>query len=192
MLFTLRKRKPDSPATLTEHMELKLSRCSIRYWRPSDESALARHANNRNVWLNLRDAFPHPYTLADARMRILSLTAARPVTHFAIAINGQAIGSIGFHIKTDVYRRSAEIGYWLGEEFWGRGIATEALQAITAHAFKNFDLCRVYASVFAWNTASMRVLEKVGYSHEGTLKQSITKDGKTTDELIYAILKGKL
>jgi RimJ/RimL family protein N-acetyltransferase len=112
-----------------------------------------------------------------------------PETNFAIAVAGEAVGGIGFILQPDVARRSAEIGYWLGEEFWGRGIATEAVIAMTARAFANHDLCRVYAHVFEWNRASARVLEKAGYEFEGRLRKSVTKDGKTIDQLMYAVVR---
>jgi len=148
-----------------------------------------RHANNRSVWINLRDRFPHPYTLADARNWLDTVVGVSPETNFAIAVDGEAVGGIGFTIQHDVAHRSAEIGYWLGEEFWGRGIATEALIAVTDHAFANYDLCRLYAHVFDWNPASTRVLEKAGYEFEGRLKQSVTKNGQTIDQLMYAAIR---
>ena len=113
-----------------------------------DRDAIVRHANNRNVWINLRDRFPHPYTHADARNWLESIAGLHPETNIAISLDDQAVGGIGFTIQHDVAYRSAEIGYWLGEEFWGRGIASEALIAVTEHAFANYDLCRLYAHVF--------------------------------------------
>jgi RimJ/RimL family protein N-acetyltransferase len=170
-------------------MELKLSKCIIRGWKAGDEESLVHHANNRNVWINLRDSFPHPYTAADARSWIQKASAETPQRYFAIVVHGKAVGAIGFILKEDVYRRSAEIGFWLGEEFWGQGIVTEALCAVTEYAFANFDLCRLYACVFEWNPASMRVLEKAGYALEAQLKKAITKDGKTVDGFLYAIVR---
>lgn len=148
-----------------------------------------RHANNRNVWINLRDRFPHPYTTADARRWLDSVVGMKPESNFAIAVGGEAVGGIGFTVQPDVARRSAEIGYWLGEEFWGRGIATEALIAVTDYAFSNYDVCRLYAHVFDWNAASARVLEKAGYVFEGRLRKSVTKDGHTIDQLMYAMIR---
>ncbi len=167
-------------------MELRLTRCTVRSWRPDDVEALARHANSRAIWRNLRDRFPHPYTRADAELWIRLAREADPETHFAIAVGGEAVGSIGFELQTDVAYRSAEIGYWLGEAYWGRGIATEALVAVTAYAFAHFDLCRLYAFVFEWNPASARVLEKAGYVCEGRLRKSVTKEGRTIDCFLYA------
>jgi len=101
-------------------------------------------------------------------------------------VDGSACGGIGFYILDDVYRRTARIGYWLGEPHWGRGIATEALGALTTFAFSRFDFARIEATVFEWNTASGRVLEKAGYTLEARLRMRATKDGRTVDELLYA------
>lgn len=170
-------------------MELKLSKSVLRAWKPGDEASLVLHANSRIVWRNLRDAFPHPYTFADAKRWIETANPVTPITNFAIEVDGAAVGAIGLVLREDVFRRSAEIGYWLGEEFWGRGIVTEAVRAVTEYAFATFDLCRVYAGVFEWNPASMRVLEKAGYEFECRMKKSVTKDGETIDELIYAVVR---
>jgi RimJ/RimL family protein N-acetyltransferase len=137
----------------------------------------------------LRDRFPHPYTASDGDRWIRQATQMVPQTHFAIAIGDQAVGGIGLDLQVDVFRRSAEIGIWLGEAHWGRGIATEAVRALTNFAFTNLDVCRVYAGVFEWNPASMRVLEKAGYSVEGRLRKSVTKDGQTIDRMLYAIVR---
>lgn len=170
-------------------MELKLKSCSVRSWEWRDLDAIVRHANNRNVWINLRDRFPHPYTVNDARRWLETVVGEKPLGSFAIAVGDEAVGGIGFTVQNDVARRSAEIGYWLGEEFWGRGITTEALIAVTDYAFSNYDVCRLYAHVFEWNIASARVLEKAGYVFEGRLRKSVTKDGQTIDQLMYAIIR---
>jgi len=170
-------------------VELKLKSCSVRGWEWRDLNAIVRHANNRNVWINLRDRFPHPYTVNDARRWLETVVNEKPLTSFAIAVQDEAVGGIGFTVQPDVARRSAEIGYWLGEEFWGRGITTEALIAVTDYAFSNYDVCRLYAHVFDWNVASARVLEKAGYVFEGRLRKSVTKDGQTIDQLMYAIIR---
>lgn len=148
-----------------------------------------RYANNRNIWINLRDRFPHPYTAGDARRWLDMVVDQKPETNFAIAIADEAVGGIGFTVQPDVGRRSAEIGYWLGEDFWGRGITTEALIAVTDYAFSHYDVCRLFAHVFDWNDASARVLEKAGYTFEGRLLKSVTKDGQTIDQLMYAIIR---
>jgi RimJ/RimL family protein N-acetyltransferase len=170
-------------------MELQLSRSKIRDWRAGDEAGLVRHANNRKIWRNVRDAFPNPYTFGDAEEWISSASTAEPVTNFAIEVDGEAVGGIGFILGIDIHRRSAEIGYWLGEQYWGRGIVGEAVQAMTSYAFENYDLVRIWAGVFEWNPASMRVLGKAGYQFEARLKNAVTKEGQTTDELIYALVR---
>jgi len=167
---------------------LTLKTCAVRSWRTSDAESLLRHANNRNIWLNLRDAFPHPYTKHDARAYIRSVRDRSPETTFAIAVDDEAVGSIGFVLRTDVERVSAEIGYWLAEPFWGRGITSEALAALTRYAIDTHRLTRIYALPFAWNAASCRVLEKAGYVLEARLRCSAIKDGQLTDQLQYAFI----
>jgi [ribosomal protein S5]-alanine N-acetyltransferase len=170
-------------------MELRQHHAFLRPWRVGDEESLVRHANNRKVWRNLRDAFPHPYTLADAQAYLAGQHGDDPVSSFAIEVEGEAAGGIGLHLQSDVEWRSAEIGYWLGEAHWGKGIMTEAVRAVTAYGFAQLDLVRIYANVFEWNPASMRVLEKAGYALEGRLRKAITKDGQTIDSLLYAYIR---
>jgi ribosomal-protein-alanine N-acetyltransferase len=170
-------------------MEIKLSRCTLRPWRKGDEASLARYANNRNVSGNLKDRFPFPYSAADAREWVEHAGGQRPACNFAIVVDGEAVGGIGVEMGQDVFQRSAEIGYWLGEPFWGRGIVTEALQAVTEYAFMRFDVCRLEAWVFGWNAASMRVLEKAGYTLEGRARLAVTKDGRTADRLLYGLVR---
>ncbi len=167
-------------------MEIVLPLCKVRSWQRRDRESLVRHANNRNVWINLRNRFPYPYTNADAENFFSIVVGHEPETSFAIEVNGQAVGGIGFSPLVDEEYRSAEIGYWLGEEFWGRGITTEVLIAVTEYAFSHFDLSRLFAHVFEWNVASARVLEKAGYQFEGRLRKSVTKDYQTIDRLLYA------
>lgn len=169
-------------------MLLRLTRCDVRSWETSDVEALARHANNRNIWINLRDAFPHPYTRQHARDFIRTTRQRTPETLFAIAVDREVIGGVGFVLHPDVERVSAEIGYWLAEPFWGRGIATEALTAVTRHAIEVHGLTRVYALPFAWNVASCRVLEKAGFVLESRLRRSAIKDGVVTDQMQYAFI----
>jgi len=169
-------------------MLLPLRSCTVRSWHPSDIPSLVANANNRNVWINLRDRFPHPYTEKDARFFLRSIQHLDRETFFAIAVEGTAIGGIGFRLQDDVERVSAEIGYWLGEPFWGRGIATDAVVAVTKHAIDSYQLTRVFALPFASNAASCRVLEKAGYIVEGRLRRSAVKDGVVLDQLQYAFL----
>ena len=169
-------------------MFLALNTCQVRSWRASDVKSLVAHANNRNIWLNLRDRFPHPYTKFDGREFIREMHRRTPETAFAIAVDGQAVGGIGFMLHPDVERVSAEIGYWLGEPFWGRGIVTEALVAVTRYAIDTHKLTRMYAMPFAEDMASCRVLEKAGYVLEARLRRSAIKDGRIVDQLQYAFI----
>lgn len=170
-------------------MEILLSRCRLRPFRDGDQASITRHANNRRVWRNLRDAFPHPYTRADADAWVRRVVGELPPTHMGIEVAGEAVGSIGLTLQADVHRRSAEIGYWLGEPFWGRGLMSEAVPAFTAYALATFDVCRLYATVFAWNPASARILEKAGYSLEGRLRKSVIKDGCIIDQFLFAYVR---
>ncbi|HEU4771871.1 MAG TPA: GNAT family protein [Candidatus Udaeobacter sp.] len=170
-------------------MQLVLQRCTIRPWRMQDAASLVKHANNRKVWLSLRDKFPYPYTNEDARTFLEATIKSKPITNFCIEVNGAAVGGIGIHLGIDVHRQTAELGYWLGEEFWAGGIMTEAVKAFTDFCFEEFQLRRVYAEPFANNPASARVLEKAGFALEGRLKNNVLKDGKLLDSLLYARTK---
>lgn len=165
---------------------LRLATCIVRPWSRDDADALARHANDREVWRNLRDRFPHPYTRSDARRWLAAVERGEPGLQLAIEVDDEAAGGIGVVPGVDVHRRTAEIGYWLARPFWGRGIATEAVRAVTELAFERYDLARVQAFVYEWNPASGRVLEKAGYALEGRLRKSVTKDGRTIDSFLYA------
>ncbi|NIT61249.1 MAG: GNAT family N-acetyltransferase [Aliifodinibius sp.] len=173
-------------------MELAIGEYIIRSWDKQDIASLSRYANNYNVWINLRDGFPHPYTEEDARKWIRHSQRENPQTNFAIATSHEAIGAIGLVLQPDVHRISAEIGYWLGEPFWNLGIASAAVKAMTKFAFEQFDLVRLHAGVFEWNPASARVLEKAGYVYEGRLRKSVIKDGKIIDQLFYAHIREDL
>jgi len=170
-------------------VELKLIRCTLRPWKLGDADSLAANANNNNIRLHVRDAFPYPYTIENAHWWINEGCRAENRYNLAIAVGEKAVGGIGLVFHEDIYRRSAEVGYWLGETYWGRGIVTEAVEALVAFAFRRFDLVRVHAGVFETNAASRRVLEKAGFTYEGRLRKSIVKDGKVLDELLYAKLR---
>jgi len=170
-------------------MQLKLKRCTIRPWRFDDADSLVKHANNRKVWLALRDLFPHPYTIQHAHEFLPQAISEQPTTNFCVEVNGAAAGGIGVRLGHDVHRHSAEFGYWLGEKLWGRGITTEAVAAFTEFCFDNFSLRRIYAEPFANNPASARVLEKAGFVLEARLKNNVIKDGKLLDSLVYARTK---
>jgi RimJ/RimL family protein N-acetyltransferase len=167
-------------------MEIRLAKSTIRPWRRGDELSLVRHANDREVWLNLRDSFPHPYKMMDARRWVVRMSAAREPESHALEVDGHAVGSIGLVRGSDVYRLSAEIGFWLAREYWGRGIMTEAVGAFTRYGFSQMGLLRIFAHVFEWNAASMRVLEKNGYVREGVLRKSAFKAGRAIDQVLYA------
>lgn len=167
-------------------VRIPLSKSLLREWRRGDEPSLVRHANNHKVWINLRDVFPYPYTLADARSWIKLATTHGLNMVFAIDVDDFAVGAIGIRPGDDIHRHSAEIGYWLGEEYWNRGIVTEAVTAVTQYAFNTLDVVRVHAEVFHWNTASMRVLEKAGFTREGVLHKSVFKDKQWVDEVVFA------
>ena len=170
-------------------MERDLPGCRIRSWRPADAPALARHADSRKIWRNVRDHFPHPYTVPDAELWIERVLGGEPETQFAIEVGGEAAGGIGVFLQEDVARRSAEIGYWLGEAHWGRGIMTAVVRHFTGYAFDAYDLLRIYALVFEWNAGSCRVLEKAGYTLEGRLRRAVVKDGHVLDQFVYAVVR---
>ena len=172
-------------------MRLVLDSCIVREWAVEDLAPLVRHANNRSVWLNLRDRFPHPYTETHGREFLTRIPNQTPLTTWAIEVEGEAAGGIGIVLLTDIERISAEIGYWLGEQYWGRGVTTEAVKAVTAECFRRFDLHRIFALPFADNAGSIRVLEKAGYALEGRLPQSAIKDGKIRDQLLYGAYRSK-
>lgn len=158
----------------------------LRGWRMDDLDSLVRHANNHNVWRNLRDRFPQPYTNVHGEEWLtLQSQAAQPLSNFAINFEGHFAGGIGFERYSDVNRLTAEIGYWIAEPYWGRGLATAALCEATDYAFYYFDFERIQAAVFAWNVASARVLEKSGYTLEARLRRNVIKNGEITDTLMY-------
>ncbi|MBD2753958.1 GNAT family N-acetyltransferase [Spirosoma validum] len=167
-------------------MNLDCGPCQLRPWRLSDADTLVEHANNWAIWLNLRDRFPHPYTQADADWWVKFASETTPTTILAIAVDGEAVGTIGMEIHTDIERCSAEVGYWLSEQHWRKGIMTAALRAFTTYAFDQFDLTRLYAVPFVRNEASVRILEKVGYQREGLMRRSVIKDGVVLDQFLYA------
>lgn len=170
-------------------MRIDCASCAIRDWRPDDESALVAVADNRKIWRNLQHGFPHPYTRADARQWFALPAAMREPTHWAIEVDGVAVGGIGVDLGEGVFERSAHFGYWLGEPYWGRGLMSEAARATSVYALDRFGLARLEAGVFAWNPASMRVLEKAGFVREGVLRKSVFKDGVLIDRVLYALVR---
>ena len=172
-------------------MEIPIGGYKLRGWRSGDEAALVKYANNPSIWINLRDRFPHPYTMADAKAWVQLNLERNPVTNLAVATTEEAIGSIGLMLQTDVHSHSAEVGYWLAEPYWGRGIMTAALKAMSDYAFNTLGLVRLYAPHFEWNPASGRVMQKAGFTYEGRLRSAAIKDGRTVDELLYSLIRGE-
>jgi RimJ/RimL family protein N-acetyltransferase len=170
-------------------LPLGVSDCEVRSWRLDDAESVARNANNRKIWLNLRDSFPHPYTREDAGRFLEGVVGKSPEMSFCIACREKAIGGIGLRPWSDVERFSAEIGYWLGEEFWGRGIATAAIRAVTQHGLGELGLHRIFALPYARNAPSLRALEKAGYVCEGRLRKSAFKDGRFEDQFMYSFIR---
>ena len=189
MLDSARATNKEQEVRSVPAFPLEAGPCLIRPWRRSDKSALVKHADNRRIWLNLRDVFPHPYTAKDADAWLTHVAEQDPVTSFAIAMDAEAVGGIGLLLGTDIHRLSAEVGYWLGEGVWGRGIATAALRVFTPWALESFGLERLWAGVFSTNPASMRVLEKAGYVREAVLRCAVVKDGDLLDQVIYATVR---
>ena len=173
-------------------MELRGTSFILRPWQRGDEHAIVPHANNWNVARNVGDRFPHPYTLENAKRFVGRWSdQAPPQRVFAIVVDGKPAGSVGIHENGDVLRRTYELGYWLGETYWGRGITTEAVGLATAYAFEVLPAIRLEAHVYARNPASVRVLEKNGYTCEGRLRKRVFKAGEVLDEFIYARLRGE-
>ena len=169
-------------------IEIDCGVCILRPWRRNDLDSLVRHGNSRNVWLGVRDQFPHPYTREAGRTWIDAATSERPPTALAVEVGGEAAGGIGVVPGRDVNRHTGEIGYWLGEALWNRGIATAAVRGFLPWAAETFDLHRIFAETFATNPASMRVLEKCGFVREGVLREHALKDRKYVDEVVYGLI----
>lgn len=167
---------------------LRLDRglCLVRDWTIGDRESLIRFANNRNIWRNMTDRFPHPYTEADADYWFTLLSRISEPTHWAIEVDNRAVGGIGVDLGGGVYAKSGYFGYWLGEPFWGRGIMTAAVRASSEYIMARFGLTRLESRVFEWNPRSMRVLEKCGFVREGVLRRSVYKDGALIDSVLFA------
>lgn len=157
-----------------------------------DIPALATIANNRKIWKNVRDRFPSPYKMEDTEQFIELHTQSSKESTFAIRFDRTLCGVCGIHSMEDVYRHTAEIGYWLGEPYWGKGIASAAVQILVRLGFQEMGLMRIQAAVFNYNPASMRVLEKNGFQLEGIMKKKVFKDGKFHDEHLYSLIKQEL
>ncbi len=167
-------------------MLLDLGDLRVRSWRRDDLDALLRHANNPKIAANLRDQFPHPYTRRDAIDYLNYVRTVEVETSFAIEHGGEAIGGIGFKLGLDIARLSAEMGYWLSEAYWGRGLTSRAVSATVRLGLRELQADRIFAMAFSHNVASMRVLEKAGFEREGLMRRSAIKNGVVLDQVLYA------
>lgn len=165
--------------------------CKIRKWELLDAKELAAALSNKNIQDNLRDGLPYPYTEQDSVDFISAMLSAdqNDTFAFAIMVDDKVVGSIGAFRQANIHKRTAELGYYVAEEYWGKGIMTEAVKQICGHVFDKSDIIRIYAEPFAYNTASCRVLEKAGFQYEGTLRSNAVKNGKVIDMKMYALLK---
>jgi ribosomal-protein-alanine N-acetyltransferase len=170
-------------------MEILLKSGKLRTWKTEDAVSLAHHANNKKIADMMRNGFPFPYTINDAGQWLDKVIKDEKNILLAIEIDNEAAGGIGILPFGNVYRKGAEIGYWLGEEHWNKGIATDAVSRIVNHAFSYTELIRISACVFEKNRASMRVLEKAGFYLEGIHKKAVIKNDVLMDEYQYVILK---
>lgn len=164
---------------------------TLRPWTIDDKASLTKYANNPRIARNLTNQFPHPYTEENAAFFIQEVTNRADNDIMAIDIEGEAVGGIGLHFKYDVYCKNIELGYWVAEPFWGHGIMTKAIKDRVEFAFANYDVHRIYASVYTRNTGSWKALEKVGFTREAHLKESIFKDNVLEDEYIYSLRRAK-
>lgn len=162
---------------------------TLRTWYSSDLDSLVECANNPDIAKNMMDGFAHPYTEENGKAFIQFATSANKSRVFAIVINGKAVGSIGIHLQTDISRKNAELGYWLAEAYWGKGVISKAIPQIVEYGFKNLEIERIFARPFGTNIASQKVLEKCGFRLEARFEKTIFKNGEYQDELVYAIRK---
>lgn len=166
----------------------------LREWQHGDAEAVSQGANNPNIAKNLRNAFPNPYTIEDAEWYVnncISKEGKNQITR-AIVVNGKAVGSIGIFIMNDVYEKSGELGYWLSEDYWRQGITSQAVKMICKEAFRSFDIIRIYAEPFEHNLGSRGVLEKAGFSYEGTMRNGVYKNGNIHSYCMYSILREEI
>lgn len=171
-------------------MRIEKANYVLREWDLADSASLAQYANNIHIFNNVRDYFPHPYSEEDGIAFIkFVLSKPKPQIDFAIEVAGKAVGGIGIVPNEDVERITAEIGYWLGEPFWNKGIMTAVIKDITQYTFSNFPLTKLYAPVFEHNQASMRVLEKAGFIKEAILRKAAIKNSKVIDLHYYVLFK---
>lgn len=170
-------------------MEIVKEKYTLREWQLTDIESLVKNANNIHIWRNMTDLFPHPYTQQDAESFIHMNMGKNEQDAFAIVVNGQAVGNIWFDRGKDVERFGAEIGYWLGEAYWGQNILSDAMQTVRDYIFTKTDIVRLFARAFSYNSGSMRVLEKSGFTKFGMSHQSAIKEGRFVDMPYYELLK---
>ncbi len=161
----------------------------LRAWKESDVESLVENANNPKIAQFMTDGFPYPYTTEKANGFIQYAMAGKPTNIFAIEVNGKAVGGIGIHPQSDVMCKNAELGYWLGEKYWGNGIITNAIREMVKYAFDIFDIVRIYARPYGTNVASQKALLKAGFTLEATIQKNIYKNGELLDETIFAVRK---
>lgn len=168
--------------------------CRIRKWELSDATDLAAALSNMKIQDNLRDGLPYPYTEKDGMDYISAMLSAdeNDTFAFAIIVDNKVVGSIGVFRQENIHRETAELGYYIAEEYWGRGIMTEAVKQICEYVFDKSDIIRIYAEPFAYNVASCRVLEKAGFQYEGTLRSNAVKNGRVIDMKMYSLLKTEI
>ncbi len=165
-------------------MKLKLQKLKL-----SDTNRFAELANNKRLWLNMRDTFPHPYTIGNA-ISFINFSKKDNDNHiFGIFYNNELVGAVGLHGQEDINRHSVELGYWIGEPHWNKGIATKAVALIVDFGFKNLDINRIFASTIESNLASSRVLEKNNFIFEGVSRKSAFKNNVFLDEYNFSLLK---
>lgn len=162
---------------------------TLRPFRPEDKYRLAELANNKKIWINLRDRFPHPYTVEDAEKFIEMTINTTPLQEFAIEYSGEYVGTIGIHKRSDVYRLTAELGFFLGEPYWNKGIMQKAVKLICDYGFRVLDIIRIDAEVFDYNLPSQKVLEKCGFTKEAVFNSAVIKNGLICDEIRYAKIR---
>ena len=167
-------------------MDLNLE---LRPFTMDDAPSIAKYANNENIEKWLRDGFPSPYTLKDAKKFVQNLVDMESPNIFAISVDGEAVGSLGVFFQENVYKKSAEIGYWLAEPFWGKGIMSNSIRFLTQYLFSSYDLVRLFSEPYSDNIGSRRALEKAGYKYEGTKKSAVYKHGAYHDSCMYAAIK---
>lgn len=168
---------------------LVINNINLRRFNIEDVKEVALLCNNINIWNNVKDYFPHPYSIVDAENYINSCLLEKIPLTFAIEYEGKLVGAIGLELQSDVYRLSAELGYWIGEPYWGNGIATESVKLITNYGFTELGLVRIFSGVFEHNIASMKVLEKAGFVKECIAKKAIIKNDKLLDGHRFAMVK---